>query len=87
MTVPIRLPLSAAASSRSSRARRIPSGLGCLLGEQDPRQGDVLVLAQVGQLVVGGQTLSSRPGQRLVDLAVRGEHPRVHGGHGCTFGE
>ena len=61
MTVPIRPPASAAASSRSRRpvaSRSVGSTLRRVLGEQDPGQGDVLVLAQVGQLVVG----ATRPG-------------------------
>ena len=55
---------------------------GCrVVGEQDARQGDVLVLVQVGQLVGRRDPPAARPGQRLGHLAGGGEHPRAYGIH------
>ena len=80
MTVPIRPPASAAASSRSSSAVASASGRPpprCrVVGEEDPGQGDVLVLAQVRQVVAGGQAGAARPGSSASgDVTGRGEHP------------
>ena len=47
--------------------RAAPSGVR--LVQQDPGQGDVLVLAEVVQVVVGLEVLVARPGERLVEAA------------------
>ena len=50
------------------------SAVGGVSREQDAGEGDVLVLVEVGQLVVGGQALRRCPGEGFVDVAVGGEH-------------
>ena len=85
MTTPVRPPASAAASSRSSRAvasaqrGRVPRGR--VVGEQDPGQGDVLVLAQVGQRRRSADTPRRRAqASASADVAGGGEHPGPGGG-------
>ena len=77
MTLPVRPPCSAAARRRSSR----PTGPLVALGEQEPGEGEVLVLAQVGQLVVGVELLLDRPRGGVVQLAAAEPQPGPHRGH------
>ena len=89
MTVPIRPPPSAAASRRSRRASASASRLRLhgVLGEQDPRQGHVLVLVQVATARRRRTGPACRAHvERLGDVAVRRQHPRADGGHRLHVG-
>ena len=54
---------------------------GGMPGQQDPGQGHVLVLAQVGQVVVGGDASVRRPAEGFVLIPVGSEKAGAHGGH------
>ena len=47
-----------------------------VLGQQRPGQGDVLELAQIGEIGLSRQALRTRPGQGLAHPALRGQHAR-----------
>ena len=53
--------------------------LGRVLGQQHPGQGDVLELAQVAEVVIGGQPLLLHPAQRIAHAALRDQHARPDG--------
>ena len=46
----------------------------------------MLVLVDVGQLVVGGEVVSLRPGVGRGEVALRDEQPGAHGVHGLHVG-
>ena len=82
MTLPVRPPSSAAAGG--APAARAPAGrsagaLAPVLREQQPGQGDVLELAQVAELVLGGQALVARPAEGVVEPTLRDPDPGPQG--------
>ena len=81
-TLPLRPPASAAASRRSRNPRRG----GVLAGQESPRQGDVLELAQVVRLVRHRQPAFRRPRERQVRPALPDPDPGPHRGDGSYVG-
>jgi hypothetical protein len=55
-------------------------------GEEQPRERDVLELAQVAELVADGQASLVGPAQRLGQPALPDPHPRLHRGNGTHLG-
>ena len=76
MTLPVlpavlgRLQQALQESDRLAGAR--PSAV---LGQEHPGQGDVLELAQVAEVVVGGQAPLARPAERFAQPPLRDQHP------------
>ena len=55
-------------------------------GDEHPRQGDVLELAQVAEVVVDGQAPLAHPAQGLGQPALRDPHPRLQRRDGTHVG-
>ena len=78
MTLPSSSSSSAAPGAAPTADRLIDGALARSAvgsGEEHPRQGDVLELAQVAEVVVGGQAPLARPGERFAQLALREPDP------------
>src|SRR3712207_8130378 len=55
-------------------------------GQEHPCQGDVLELAQVAEVVMGGQALLTRPAQGFSQPTLRNPHPRLQRRYGTHVG-
>ena len=83
MALPSRPPASAAASEALEQRDGVGGSTG---GEEDAGEGEVLVLAEVGGFVVGGETGRGRPPLGAAEVA-RGEpYPGGGGGDGPGLG-
>ena len=85
MTLPVRLPSSAACNSRSMSWAASPGGplgaAGLRLRQQHPREGDVFELPQIRKLVIGRDVLLPCPGESIGQPTLRREHSSAHRRH------
>ena len=90
MTLPVLAPASAASRRRSnSRAGswRPPSTRSLVvLGQKHPGEGDVLVLVQVAEVVIGGEPTLAHPAERFGQLTRCHPHARPQGGDRSDVG-
>ena len=92
MTLPVRPPSSAACRSRSRSRVAVVEGASlhrsvAYRAKSTRDEGDVLELAQVAEVVRGGQTSLPHPAERFTQPPLCDPHPCPHGRDGSHIGE